>query len=89
MKSMEQSSTNDELLVNLLINKAKVSSNTTPVSKQNALNIEKVDDTNQFLTLTKKLEKVEQDILSLYNLVHKINTTCQQCNKDTAKCKKE
>lgn len=83
---MEQTG-KDDLLVNLLVNKAKLAQSlhsNTNSSQENhnvSLTVESINEHNQILTLANRLEKLEKDVLFLQNIVH--------CSKHIAKCKKE
>lgn len=81
MKCMAQSSANDELLINLLVNKAKLAQPSNYSSNQIVLSVEKHNDHNQILTIEQRLEKLEKDV----EIIH----TMLQYNQYIAKVKKE
>jgi hypothetical protein len=90
MQYMEQSPAEDEMYINLLINKAKLinklASNSNAVSNgvpDGNISVEKVDNFNQILTLTKRVEKLEQDLSAVHNILQYTS------NKHIAKHKKE
>ena len=65
---MAHSLTNDDLLVNMLVNKAKLAQPSTTVSNQTVVSVEKQDVHNQILTLEERLNKLEKDVeaMSMY-----------------------
>lgn len=77
---MAQSSANDELLINLLVNKAKLAQPSNYSSNQ-IVSAEKHNDHNQILTIEQRLEKLEKDVENIHTML--------QYNQYIAKVKKE
>jgi hypothetical protein len=88
MEVMAQYTNNDDMYIGLLINKAKLctSSNATILdtnvkSEDTALEIKKVNDDNQILTLMKRIEAIERKIQEVESRL--------VCNSKLNKSKKE